>query len=1012
MKKIILTSSFFLLVLNLSSQVTIGNGPTSNMIFDVLCNTWRPINAPANLNINDLLVDLTAMPTTVADFDCQNPQVCLGPIIVEEPIIYNSPFQFTLNSCTNVLVYATIENAGVGDIFFTTASVSSGVSDGYVVVGTGIEGINGLGSSFGFYSSAALPIPTIRGAVHVGTMGGVNVQAPKLLAVVSDTLDGAYAQIGMPFVPSAGTITAFSGQSHAIISRTGLGSYARIGHGSDILAIPLPPASIDIINEDGNLWIHAGSTIGNKANIGHVSNNNDVGGNISVIIADGGNNTDGNIDIKGGAGNLASVGHFSELDQNQSVSGSISVQAAGFINITGGSLSDSDAMIGHYSSSLNIPVPSTILVESAKGTTLNGGASASKAQIGHEAHIVDVASSTMTVGSGGTIALFGNDNGPAVIGHKVEDASGLINGGDINVQSGDLTLESSMGSQGWTGIGHFDNTGNSSIVGDIYITSDGGLSMKAGGPQSFCRIGHDALSKGGTIDILTTGDIELISGQVIDAVTSIICEDSIVVYTTEDILMQSNDGNVTINSIYNNVDIAAIGEIIQEKVGPAIASIDIIPFVNSDLLMRAGDDIRLTQELTSANEISINTDHSFVSAELWPIVSYRGDPFFLFGFNPLGGLSSPLEFDDTFGMLLIDANSTFEPICNIFELFASKYREVDGLTGTLNVGTNDMINLAGVLNRITIGDTSQATDSIIALKQTVNDINIDNTTLNLDSLFIKANESLIINTSTINTTQGMTLIADNKSPIFPLISSGSLSIAQSGLTSGISGINLYSESRLNNIVAGGFGGSTFNGMAHSYCNVVCSTEEWVFYYPFGTLPGANSYIHHYKQPNVALAIEGFDFDMECDYEKVKFKGFIEKNLAVSEIDIEVSEEGRTWQFYKEWMPPFHSVSLDLNGLSNYKFVRLSSEDTNGEKTYSEIKQISCLEFPDIKIYPQPASTELFIEEKENKTYLILDVYGNIVQKSTSPIDVSALASGMYFISNNSWIKPQKMVVAR
>ena len=1012
MKKLVLIPLLFFFIVNVSAQVTIGNGPTANMFFDAVCNSWRPSGAPANLNIGDLLNDLAAGPTTVSDFDCQNPQICLGPIIVEEPIIYASPFQLTLNSCTNVLIYATIENGDFGDLFFTTASTSSGVSDGYVVVGTGIEGINGLSSSFGSYSSAALPLPLIRGPVSVGTQGGVNIQTPKLLAVVADTLNGAFAQIGVPFIPSGGSITAFSGQSHAIISRIGSGSYARIGHGSEILALPIPPTPIDIINEDGNLWIHAGTTIGNKANIGHVSSNNDTGGNISVIIADGGNNTDGDIDIKGGNENLASIGHFSEVDQSQFVSGNITVQAAGTINMSGGIQSGADAMIGHFSASIDIPVQSAILVESAKGTTLNGGSSSAKAQIGHDAHIVDVATSTMTVGSGDLISLLGNDEGPAVIGHKLDDATGLISGGNINVQSGDLRLVSTLGNNGWTGIGHFDQVGNSSISGDIFITSDDGVHVEAGGAQSFSRIGHDALSKGGSIEILSIGDIDLISGQAISAETTINGEGSIVVYTSQDILMESHSADVQISSVYNNVDVAAIGEIKQQKLGSPLASIDVFPFFNSDLTMRAGDDIIMTQEATNANKIAIHTDYDYLPGVLWSTIPYLGDPFFLFGFSPLGGLDSPIKTDDTFGALLIGPSATFTPSCDIFELFTSSKREIDGLPSFLEVGTTDMVDLFGVLNRITIGDTPQALDSIAAKKQSVSNIQIDGSVLNLDSIFIKANDSLSVMNSTINTTQGMTLIADNEAPVFPFTLSGSLSITQSNLTSGASGIRLYSESRITDDGAGGFVGSTFNGMAHSNCNTICSTEEWVFYYPMGTSPTPFSYMHVYKVPNVALAINGFDFILNCDQEVVTLTNLVMGNSFSSDLDIEMSSDGINWQYYGDWLPPYTSVSIETNDLRYKKYVRLKAESLDGEIEYSEIQRIPCTAPSNVNIYPQPARTLLYIDEKEDEKYILYDVLGNVALEGSSPFDVSTLQSGIYVINNHLWTKPEKIVIAQ
>jgi len=1012
MKNIILTSVFLFFVLSVSSQVTIGNGPTTNMFFDAVCNSWRPSGAPANLNIVDLINDLSANPTTVSDFDCQNPQICLGPIIVEEPIIYASPFQLTLNSCTNVLVYATVENGDFGDIFFTTASVSSGVSDGYVVVGTGIEGINGLGSSFGFYSSSALPTPLIRGPVNVGSLGGVNVQAPKLLAVVADTLAGAYAQIGMPLIPSSGSITAFSGQSHAIISRTGQGSYARIGHGSDALSLAIPFAPIDIINEDGNLWLHAGTTVGNKANIGHVSNNGDADGTISVIISDGSNLTDGNIEINGGNGNLASIGHFSEFDQNQMVSGAITVQAQGSINMTGGTLFGSDAMVGHYSSSTIIPVQSAILVESINGTTLNGGVSGAKAQIGHDAHIVDVGSSTITVGSPSTISLLGNDNGPAVIGHKVDDFSGLINGGDMFVQSGNLILESALGVNGWTGIGHFDPAGNSAIIGDIFISSDGGVQVKAGGSQSFSRIGHDALSKGGSIEIFSGGDVELISGQASNALATILGEGNIIVSTSQDILMESHAANVMINSIYNNVDLAAIKGIKQQKLGSPLASIEILPFINSELKMRAGDDIELSQEVTNANKISIHTDYNYALGELWNPIPYFGDPFFLFGWSPLGGLNSPLKLHNSFGMLLIEPNSTFTPLCEIFELYASNKREIDGLPSFLDVGTSKMVDFTGVINRITIGDTQQAGDTMEAKRQTVSNIQIDNSTLSLDSVFIKADDSLAINNSTINTTQGMTFIADNEAPIFPLISFGSLSITQSTLASGISGIRMYSESRVNDDGAGGFVGSTFNGMVHSICNTICSTEEWVFYYPFGTSPAPNSYIHEYKVPNVALAISGITFEVECEQKGIELISQILENSSATNLIIEVSIDGSTWQFYSDWLPPFNSMSIEANVIRNIKYIRLMSENLNGEIDYSEIKRLPCMKTFPVNIYPQPARTMMYIEDMGNKKYILFDIFGNVILEGSSPMDVSSIKSGVYFISNKSWNQPEKIVIAR
>jgi hypothetical protein len=103
----------------------------------------------------------------------------------------------------------------------------------------------------------------------------------------------------------------------------------------------------------------------------------------------------------------------------------------------------------------------------------------------------------------------------------------------------------------------------------------------------------------------------------------------------------------------------------------------------------------------------------------------------------------------------------------------------------------------------------------------------------------------------------------------------------------------------------------------------------------------------------------------------------------------------------------HYRAVDSLPFAGVSYYRLKQTDFNGASKYSDIKTVTVNKISSINIFPNPANDNLFIEginiQNPNTSFVVIrNVLGEIVYQSSiinpaSPILISQLSSGIYFI---------------
>lgn len=113
---------------------------------------------------------------------------------------------------------------------------------------------------------------------------------------------------------------------------------------------------------------------------------------------------------------------------------------------------------------------------------------------------------------------------------------------------------------------------------------------------------------------------------------------------------------------------------------------------------------------------------------------------------------------------------------------------------------------------------------------------------------------------------------------------------------------------------------------------------------------------------------------------------------------------------------------DNNPLQGLSYYRLEMQDVNGNKTYSDIKQVRIGQSSVITVYPNPASAVLNISSSQafgNATLRIINSGGQVVQQqqlngsSVQTISISKLSPGIYYAEiSDGTIKEQFQFMKR
>ncbi|MDX1477768.1 MAG: hypothetical protein R3301_08660 [Saprospiraceae bacterium] len=983
-----------LAVLCAQAQVTISNAATSGMVF--IGTTWQPTAPVANLNIADLLVTLAGSDVTVQDF---TPTVCVGPLIVEDPIIYNLGTALTLSSCQNLMIYDVVENQGAGSLFLSSTGPSPGT--GYLVVGTGVGQIPAL--TKGGYGMPAAPLPDTSKAVHVGSLGGLtSLSAAILIAVVSDAASGEYAQVGLPRDLTTGAILAFSGQSIAIGSGVQNGCYARIGHG-DATVIPPTGGQIDVINENGNLYIQSFSTFpGTYAAVGHMTGSGPLSGAINVTIE--GNPGSGNIWIEGGGSSDARIGHQTINNALQDVSGSITVQCRGVLDIQGGTCADCHAEIGHRSAS-DALVTGQITVECGTGATLTGGSSSAAARVGHAATMIGITplDAVISCAVEGDAALLGGSDGPAAVGHHVLTGAAQQAIGDMYLYvHSDLNVSGGPGSSSTATIGHGQAAGALAVAtGTINCFTGGQLVVTAGSHSSATGImGHTAHTISGAVDIMSGGSVVCTAGL---AESRIDAQDQVSISSGDSILVTGGStAAARIRSFAQDVDLQAMHAVVQQAVTTGMTSIE----PTTQLTISAGADITLEESFFPQNGVvlqlvQLDADRNFLGGDLWSPPGYFS--FFLpnlFLAPPLAG-PSPVAPDDGAGTFK-SPNTSFLPASDVVTILSSCNDAEFGMPSTLEIGSGLTLDPTMITSVLLIGDMAVAPDTSAAIRQSFYDVMMHDVIFGMDSVFIKACHDLHVWNTTLTTSGSITLVADNTFPASPIWGTGVFTSDNVQMTTGpASVIRVYSASQAQNMAAGGVTNTILNGVAHVSCSSSCTYETWSTYYNNGTVTPGSYQLFYKSSPVLAHRLEAFDIACSGSFLLVSY--VIEGMAGRYDFAAETWLEGQ-WQVFHEFddiLGPTRIMSGEARiPLPGGTMVRLQITDPVGEITYSRLMPAPCYDGTTLTIGPNPTRATLRVQS-DGGTFDLFDPFGTpvlsdiVLEPGVHEMDLADLPSGLY-----------------
>ncbi|MDF1825592.1 MAG: filamentous hemagglutinin N-terminal domain-containing protein [Verrucomicrobiales bacterium] len=334
----------------------------------------------------------------------------------------------------------------------------------------------------------------------------------------------------------------------------GVDDYQRINH---LYCPPTGRLSFSEVKGDGFTF---GDSTG-RVQISAAVNDTAVGDFLAVGSRDGETNVFGqSVIVTGGnhTGNYAQIGFNSisaEIvgfeDTTGNATGDIMVEAgAGGVSLTGGTINETYAMIGHGGDDINDTSGTTddpthsgmisvradrVLSGNAGDITMTSIGGSRWTMIGHGGDSLSGDHSGDIVVIGHDITMTGGNFGsPSQIGHGGLGVEGNLSGdiyvnfdpdpdhdpltddGEVRGGTGEITLNrSGNGTDSYLQIGHGGRLSNGSKDGEIYIGKAAGVSVLAGGrlasnsARSYAQIGHGGSGSSGDVGSLSNSDITI-----------------------------------------------------------------------------------------------------------------------------------------------------------------------------------------------------------------------------------------------------------------------------------------------------------------------------------------------------------------------------------------------------------------------------------------------------------------------------------------------------------------------
>lgn len=160
-----------------------------------------------------------------------------------------------------------------------------------------------------------------------------------------------------------------------------------------------------------------------------------------------------------------------------------------------------------------------------------------------------------------------------------------------------------------------------------------------------------------------------------------------------------------------------------------------------------------------------------------------------------------------------------------------------------------------------------------------------------------------------------------------------------------------------------------------------------------------------------LPVELSDFTINCTNKaQVKLKWTTANESNIHSFEIQNSLDGKLWTTAETVLskgnsttPQYYSVILKENTLENktiYYHLKINSIDGSAEFSKKLALQCSDTEGGKIKVYPNPVSNVLTVENGEGKTFEVINSLGQIVLSGvfqSSQLDTQSLSSGVYFL---------------
>lgn len=180
--------------------------------------------------------------------------------------------------------------------------------------------------------------------------------------------------------------------------------------------------------------------------------------------------------------------------------------------------------------------------------------------------------------------------------------------------------------------------------------------------------------------------------------------------------------------------------------------------------------------------------------------------------------------------------------------------------------------------------------------------------------------------------------------------------------------------------------------------------------------------------SIALPVKLADFSLEAIGNTVRLNWITESESGNAGFDIQHSTNGINWRkigFVSSYAnngnstAPIHYKFTDTHPIDGKNYYRLKQIDKEGKSHFSDIKNISLDTVAKVRLYPNPATTILYVQSNSIKTVQILNVAGKTVYKeetvTNNAVNVSSLPAGIYFakiILTDGSIITQKVIIKK